>query len=223
MKLIEIKEIKATIVLESGLHIGSGNDEIKIGGIDNPVIKNPITSHPYIPGSSLKGKVRTLLEWSRGEIGAKGSPYKTKDSENLIARIFGNGGVEEEYAGGPTRVSFKDCSLTKESTEELIHRMALTEAKAEVTMDRFKGTVAKAGPRIMERVPAGAEFDFSLSFKIFDMEDGGKRDLEAFELLKEGLKMLELDSLGGSGSRGYGKIKFKDLEIKTEWSSTRGA
>lgn len=217
MKLIEIKEITAIIVLETGLHIGAGNDEIKIGGIDSPVIKNPVTGHPYIPGSSLKGKVRTLLEWSKGEIGVKGAPYKTDDGNNLIARIFGNGGIDEKYTGGPTRVSFNDCSLL--NAKILIDMMALTEEKVEIRMDRLSGTASRGGLRTTERVPAGAQFDFSLTFRIFDMDDNGARDKEAFELLKEGLKMLELDSLGGSGSRGYGKIRFSDMDEKTAWSS----
>lgn len=223
MQLIEIKEITATIVLESGLHIGAGNDEIKIGGIDNSVVKNPITRHPYIPGSSLKGKVRTLLEWSSGEIRDRDKPFKTDESDNLIARIFGNGDIVKDYKGGPTRVSFKDCNLNHENMRELVEKMSLTEEKTEISMNRLSGTAADGGLRTMERVPAGAKFDFGVTFKIFDMGDGGKRDLEAYELLKQGLKMLELDSLGGSGSRGYGKIKFNDLKEMTAWQSTKGA
>lgn len=215
MKLKEIKSIRATIVLKSGLHIGAGNDEIRIGGIDNPVLKNPVTGHPYIPGSSLKGKIRTLLEWSRGEIGKDGKPFSTDDSQNLVVRIFGNGSIDDNYAGGPTRVSFSDCELL--NAFELIERKALTEAKAEVSMNRLTGTAKNGGLRHTERVPAGARFQFQITFKVFDMEDNGKRDEEAFDLLKEGLRLLELDSLGGSGSRGYGKIAFEALQVDTVW------
>ena len=220
MKLIEIKEIKGTIVLKTGLHIGAGGDEIKIGGIDNPVIKNPITSRPYIPGSSLKGKVRTLLEWSEGNIGKDGAPFATNDSDNLIARIFGNGSTGNDYKyynGGPTRVSFNDCELTEDSANELAEAGGFTEEKTEISMDRLKGKVGGGGPRRMERVPAGAKFDFCVTFKIFDMGDGVETDLKAYDLLKKGLKLLEEDSLGGSGSRGYGKIKFEDISDKTAW------
>ena len=62
MRLKEIKSIKGKIVLKTGLHIGAGSDEIHIGGIDTPVVKDPLKGWPYIPGSSLKGKIRTLLE-----------------------------------------------------------------------------------------------------------------------------------------------------------------
>ncbi len=208
MKLKEIKFIKGKIILKTGLHIGAGNDEIKIGGIDNPVVKDPVTGYPYIPGSSIKGKVRTLLEWYTGNVSTDGKPYSTEEDDNPIARIFGNGKNIDEYKGGPTRVSFSDCKLS--NAEELLEKNAITETKAEVSIDRLRGTASGAGPRHMERVPAGAEFDFEFSYKIFELDnDNGKTDKDNFELLLKGLKLLELDSLGGSGSRGYGKIKIE--------------
>ena len=79
MKLKEIKFIKGKIILKTGLHIGTGSDEIKIGGIDNPVVKDPLTDYPYIPGSSIKGKVRTLLEWLTGNIAYDGKPFSTEE------------------------------------------------------------------------------------------------------------------------------------------------
>ncbi len=226
MKLIEIKKIESEIIIETGLHIGAGNDEIKIGGVDNPVIRNPVTKMPYIPGSSIKGKVRTLLEWEAGQIGSEGRPSGStslkadEKSNNLILRIFGNGEQDEDYKGGPTRVSFSDCDLI--NYKELIGKKALTEDKIEVVIDRHTGTVGKGGPRHMERVPAGARFEFSVTFKIFDTGDSGKTDKEAYELLKKGLKMLEQDALGGSTSRGYGKFKFgPELKDGTIWSSDK--
>ncbi len=217
MKLIEIKEIKGTIVLKSGLHIGAGGDEIKIGGIDSPVVKNPITSRPYIPGSSLKGKIRTLLEWSEGNIGKDGAPFATDDSDNLIARIFGNGSIDENYKGGPTRVSFNDCELQDDSAKELAEAGGFTEEKTEISMNRKTGTARNGGLRNIERVPAGAKFNFCVTFKIFDMGDGGDVDRKAYKLLKEGLELLKLDALGGSGSRGYGKIDIEGMSDKPAW------
>ncbi len=218
LKLKEIKMIKGRIILKTGLHIGAGSDEIKIGGIDNPVVKDPITGYPYIPGSSIKGKVRALLEWFTGNVDLKeGRAFSTKDSDNPIARIFGNGKNIDEYKGGPTRVSFSDCKLL--NAEELISNNALTEIKTEVSIDRRKGTASGAGPRQMERVPAGAEFSFEFSYKVFDMGDNGELDEKNFDLLLQGLKLLEMDSLGGSGSRGYGKIKiiFDNKEIQEKF------
>ncbi|WP_297499767.1 type III-A CRISPR-associated RAMP protein Csm3, partial [Thermococcus sp.] len=54
--------IRGRIKALTGLHIGSQRDVSEIGGIDNPVIKDPHTGLPYIPGSSLKGKLRSLFE-----------------------------------------------------------------------------------------------------------------------------------------------------------------
>ena len=224
MKLQNIKKIKGKIKVLTGLHIGAGNDEIRIGGIDNPVVKNPLTNEPYIPGSSLKGKIRTLLEWRLGTI-IDNSPTKVnkkdgnndtwidnlKDEHKVIAKIFGNGTTikNEKIAKeiGPTRVSFYDCFLTDEFGKKLKDLNILTESKTEIVIDRFSGTVKQGGLRQMERVPAGVEFDFNLTYMIFNEEDE-----KNFEYLVLGIKLLELTSLGGNGSRGYGKIEFFDLE-----------
>ncbi len=213
MKIKNIKEIKATIVIKTGLHIGGSNDEIKIGGIDNPVIKNPLNNEPYIPGSSLKGKIRSLLEWQTGTMTSDGKPADvTKNSSNetkIIAKLFGNGSTIKDNnlakEIGPTRVSFADCNL--KNKDKLLEKNALTEEKIEVTINRLTGSVGGGGPRHMERVPSGAEFNFSVS--LIEFED----DKENFEaILALGLKLLELTNLGGSGSRGYGKIEFNNIE-----------
>ena len=213
MKLETIKEIKATIVVKTGLHIGGDKDTIKVGGVDNPVIKNPFTNEPYIPGSSIKGKIRTLLEWHFGLVSDK-EPVdiqKGKNKENkdaiTIAKLFGNGATIEDLdlarEIGPTRISFLDCNL--KNKEELLDKNAITEEKIEVSIDRIKGT--GYNPRHMERVPAGAEFNFSVTLMKFD------NDKEDFErILALGMKLLELTNLGGNGSRGYGKIEFTNIE-----------
>jgi CRISPR-associated protein Csm3 len=219
MKLSQIREIGGVIELKSGLRIGGGGSEIKIGGVDNPVIKNPLTNEPYIPGSSLKGKIRTLLEWQLGLIGERGKPYSIIDSTGNIrqerwgvelVKLFGNGTTikNRQIAQqiGPTRVSFADSFLL--NRQELLHRSGLTEEKTEVTIDRFTGTVGGGGPRVMERVPAGAQFRFSITLLQFEKDPAEK--LEG--LLALGLKLLEMTNLGGSGSRGYGKVEFRQIE-----------
>ncbi len=216
MKLKAVKKVTGKIVLRTGLHIGAGSDEIHIGGIDNPVIKDPLTGKPYIPGSSLKGKVRTLLEWATGRVKSDGKPWATEDDEDPIARIFGNGENKENFRGGPTRVSFSDCFMDEEKAKEMIEKGALTDEKIEVTIDRVKGTVGVGGLRRMERVPAGAVFNFEITYRVYDMGDEGEKDKENFELLLKGLKLLEYDALGGSGSRGYGRIKFENVRIDGE-------
>ena len=215
MKLVSIRKIEGKIALKTGLHIGAGSDEIHIGGIDTPVVKDPLTGWPYIPGSSLKGKIRTLLEWATNRVNSDGKPWSSEESHDPLVRIFGNGDTKmmKKYIGGPTRVSFSDCFLEKNKALEMINKNALTEEKTEVSIDRRKGTVGGGGPRRMERVPAGAEFNFEITYKVYDMGDGGKKDEENLDLLLAGMKLLELDALGGSGSRGYGKIEFKDVRV----------
>ena len=212
MKLTNIVEIKAKLVLQTGLHIGAGDSEMHIGGIDNSVIKHPLTQSPYIPGSSLKGKIRTLLEWRSGAV--QSAPLTLKDiSKN--PEEFGISGdtknSEQEVAEiGVSRLAFWDCALN-EAWEKAIRddNQLLTEAKSENTIDRITSTAGN--PRQTERVPAGAEFDFKLTLRQFE---GDKPEL--LDLVLKGLKLLELDSLGGSGSRGYGKVKFTELTVDGE-------
>ena len=220
MKLTNIVEIKAKLVLQTGLHIGAGDSEMHIGGIDNSVIKHPLTQSPYIPGSSLKGKIRTLLEWRSGAV--QSAPltlkavFKNPEEVKNILRLFGISGdtknSEQEVAEiGVSRLAFWDCALN-EAWEKAIRNdnQLLTEAKSENTIDRITSTAGN--PRQTERVPAGAEFDFKLTMRVFD-EDNKQ---ELLKTVLSGLKLLELDSLGGSGSRGYGKVKFTELTVDGE-------
>ena len=220
MKLTNIVEIKAKLVLQTGLHIGAGDSEMHIGGIDNSVIKHPLTQSPYIPGSSLKGKIRTLLEWRSGAV--QSAPltlkdvFKNPEEVKNILRLFGISGdtknSEQEVAEiGVSRLAFWDCALN-EAWEKAIRNdnKLLTEAKSENTIDRITSTAGN--PRQTERVPAGAEFDFKLTMRVFD-EDNKQ---ELLKTVLSGLKLLELDSLGGSGSRGYGKVKFTELTVDGE-------
>jgi len=219
MQLTQIQKIKGTIVLQSGLHIGAGDSEMRIGGTDSPVVKHPVTGQPYIPGSSLKGKIRSLLEWRHGLVqAANGAPYSfsylAKDENNLAGRtviqLFGGAPDKADdklvEKIGPTRLAFWDCPLNTDWKEkELDSRHLLTtEVKSENSINRIAGTAEH--PRFIERVIAGAQFDFTLTLKVLSGED-------LLDTVLLGLKLLELDSLGGSGSRGYGKLKFEKLTL----------
>jgi CRISPR-associated protein Csm3 len=225
LQLIDIKEIKGKIVLESGLHIGAGDTEMHIGGTDNPVVKHPHSGFPYIPGSSIKGKVRALLEMESGlMIETDGKPLQASQLNGLegiqkekcikILKIFGSSGTDSKDIDklGFTRVSFADCPVSdswqKRVREE---RLGFFEVKSETAINRISGTAQPGSLRFVERVPADTEFDFTVCLKIL-----GEEDKELFDYLLFGLKLLEMDALGGSGSRGYGKIKFvfDDEDIK---------
>jgi CRISPR-associated protein Csm3 len=231
MQLKAINQITGQIQLVTGLHIGAGNEEVHIGGIDNGVIKHPHTQQPYIPGSSLKGKMRSLLEWRAGLVGeSKGKPVSIdlldtltgdkKQHAEVIIRLFGAAGDTKNdtkaEAIGITRLSFWDCGLSKAWLDKVDQNNWLyTEAKSENTIDRITGVTVNGGLRQTERVPADALFDFKLGIKILDDQE------HAFiDTVLAGLKLLELDGIGGSGSRGYGKIKFKlddaDLQARLD-------
>ncbi len=210
--------IEGTLKVETGLRVGGGRDTIEIGGIDNPVIKHPHTQQPYIPGSSIKGKLRTLLEWALNCVEDDGLPYGSKDAKSYppgdqILRIFGT--TNKRWDEGPGRAIVRDAHIDDEWAKTIIGKgLPLTEEKSEVTINRIEGKAASMGPRVMERVPAGAPFRFEIAFKEFAVNgDDGSGDRRCLERLIEAMKLLESDALGGSGSRGYGRVRFLDLKL----------
>ena len=226
MQLTAIRTLTGEIELLTGLHIGGGDADMHIGGIDNSVIKHPVTKEPYIPGSSIKGKMRSLLEWELGVVGeTEGRPlsYKhlekltddpRKDEAKIILKLFGgapDGNVGKDIIEkiGPTRLAFWDCPLDSEWVREMDDKnLLLTEAKMENTIDRIRGVAEN--PRQTERVPAGARFQFKLTLRLHQNDEG------LLDTIIKGLSLLEISGLGGSGSRGYGKVRFNKLECDGE-------
>lgn len=194
-QLVKKIKINTTIELLTGLHIGGSSDSVEIGGIDNPVIKIATKDNqPYIPGSSLKGKMRCLLEQIAGSA-AVGGNDKTNN-------LFGYSKTNQ-----PSKLIVRDAMLTQESAERLRNcenlDMPYTEGKWENVIDRVKGTAEH--PRQTERIPAGVSFDVEFVVNVWDDDD----ENALVDLLKKGINALENDYLGGSGSRGYGQIKFE--------------
>ncbi|MBN1220828.1 MAG: type III-A CRISPR-associated RAMP protein Csm3 [Anaerolineae bacterium] len=212
--------LQGKIHCQTGLHIGGNTEGFEIGGMDNPVVVNPLNDQPYIPGSSLKGKLRHLLEWNLGKIEKK-NPDKENETYGPhfcgkceACRIFGpaNNEADVREMAGPTRLSVRDSFLTSKSVTELPQWLGegiFTEAKTENAIDRV---TAVANPRPIERVPAGAEFDFTVIFDVYREEDRA-----LLKHLFTAMAMLEDSALGGGGSRGHGVIAFK--ELKAEWRS----
>lgn len=208
-QLVKKIKINTSITLITGLHIGGNSENVEIGGIDTPVIKLASKDDvPYIPGSSLKGKMRCLLE----QVAGASKVGLNNDINNLFGITKNDSiGVKDNR---PSKIIVRDAILTKESKDYLLEcenlDMPYTENKYENTIDRI---TAKANPRNMERVPAGAEFDVEFIINVWDDDD----EQELMALFEKGIRLLENDYLGGSGSRGYGQIKFGELK-KTELS-----
>ena len=236
-KKIQLKArvfITFDILAQTGLHIGGSDSGIEIGGVDKTVIRDPLTNRPYIPGSSLKGKMRSLLEKYHGlrqnqrigqqsfihSCGAeyKGDELKTKGRDDYlkcdVCQVFGVPG-ERDFST-PTRLVVRDTHLTNGSADDLNNTgrtdLPYTEVKTEVSIDRI---TSAANPRQMERVPAGAVFGRAeLVFSIYHGTDcDAAKDVQRLKTLFEGMKLLEDDYLGGLGTRGSGKVKLQGIQV----------
>lgn len=200
--------IKADIEVVTGLHIGTSKDSLEIGGLDNPVIKDS-KGRPYIPGSSLKGKMRMLSEFYHGKVHEKGEVHKCTDENCPVCGLFGTSVDNRQNESGflRTRLIVRDAYLDEESLKEYADYLETkyTEVKYENSINRL---TSRANPRPQERVPAGAIF--KAEFVVDEYENDGNKFLRNLLLA---MKLLEDDYLGGSGSRGYGKIVFKNIEI----------
>lgn len=214
--------IQGNILTLTGLHIGGAQTAMSIGGVDNPIIRDSLTGKPYIPGSSLRGKMRSLWEKTTGaaqnrSIGKDVKIHICREDADYqqcsVCQIYGVPG--EMSFSSPTRLVVRDAFLSDESAEELkVARTDLpyAEVKWEAAIDRV---TSAATPRQIERVPAGTLFTgFEMVFSIY--EEG---DLTRFTHVLEAMQLLEDDYLGGAGSRGGGKIQFQNLTLKAR--STR--
>ena len=219
--------ISGDIKLLTGLHIGGAAAGLDIGGIDNPIIRHPATREPYIPGSSLRGKMRSLLDKHFGNdanIFIQKRPvvrvHECKEESNYtkcqVCQIFGVSPSNEGWKLlKPTRLLVRDVHLSKEAEETMRLRNAktdlpFTEIKTEATIDRI---TSAAVPRQNERVPAETVFGpFELIYSLYDLDGAGcKMDIDNFQYVIKAMELLEDDSLGGYGSRGAGKITFRNI------------
>ena len=203
-----INTIKGKVIIEvkievlTVLHIGTSGDFSAIGAVDNIVIRDTVTNKPMIPGSSLKGKMRYLL--ARTKYNTSIELKNIKEEHESIKRLFGSSDPIVV-----SRLQFQDMLLSDESVkklEKLDTDLPYTEIKYENTIDRATGV---ANPRQQERVPAGSEFDFKLVYNV-EKTDEFEEDMKNILLTME---VLEDDYLGGHGTRGYGRIKFKNLKL----------
>lgn len=203
---------EGTIRCLTELHIGSSKSEFAIGGIDSTVIRDPISQKPYIPESSLKGKLRCLLERtlhkSFDHSGGSGVFRDERtDAACPVCRLFGSSTATrvEEKRNLPAKIIVRDAHLTEESfleLEKVEGELPYTEWKTENGLDRI---TCAANPRQIERVPVGAEFAFET---IYAVEEAGALREDLGHVL-EMLSLFEDEALGGGGSRGNGRVAVK--------------
>ena len=192
-------QITGTMEIITGIHIGGSSAFAAIGAVDSPVVRDTATNDPMIPGSSLKGKMRYLLAKKYTD----GMLKKPDDDDERIIRLFGTAKkVDKKIPRGHVLIS--DMVLSNKKDLQAKGIVDPTEIKFENTINRL---TAVANPRQIERVIRGSEFELDI---VYEADDEDKI-VDDIALLKEGFTLLEYDYLGGNGSRGYGKVKFKDL------------
>lgn len=197
-------QITGLIEVKTGMHIGGSSVFAAIGAVDSPVIKDFRTNQPMIPGSSLKGKMRTLLAKEYNTELAK----EPDDDAECLTRLFGCARKDKvKNRVRRSRVLIADSFLMNEEELRRQGLQGMTEIKFENTISR---ATAEANPRQIERVIRGTMFGVDIIYEV-EQED---EFLEDMEVLAEGMKLLQYDYLGGSGSRGYGKVAFRDLKAK---------
>ncbi len=194
-------KIEGIIEVVTGMHIGGSSAFSAIGAVDSPVVKDTLTGLPLLPGSSLKGKLRTLL--------AKSENTRYADDFNLdadcILNLFGSSKKDDTRMG---RLLFSDAVMSNWKELEKRGLRSSTEVKFENTINRL---TAVANPRQIERAVRGSQFPLNLVYEVSKQsEDEVILDMK---LIAKGFKLLEYDYLGGSGSRGYGKVSFKQLKV----------
>ncbi len=196
--------INSDIQLRTALHIGGTEEGFDIGGIDNTVIKDAMTGVPYIPGSSLRGKMRSMLEWAYGE------GKLCSDPTHPIGIVFGVAADSQKgVQSGPTRLTVRDAYPDDNQVKNWANVMGeniYTEVKTENYIDRL---TSAANPRSMERVPAGSIFKAQFVYDVFN-----KADVNHLKLLFEGMQLLEDSYLGGGGTRGSGQVEFINIKIE---------
>lgn len=198
--------VTGTLTCRTGLRIGGSREEMEIGGMDNPIIRDPVNKLPYVPGSSLKGKLRSLLEYKLGKVRDNGQPCGCALPACPVCTLFGPH-LQPSHSLGPSRILVRDASLTEESRAALERLreegLNYAEVKTENIINRRTGIAAHGGLRTQERVPAGTMFELEIILRVFEGDD----ENWLVRNLGTALDLLEKEALGGSGSRGYGWVK----------------
>lgn len=197
-------EITGTLEVLTGMHIGGSSAFAAIGAVDSPVVRDTFSDQPMIPGSSLKGKMRALLAQKYNDRKHLPDSYSCEDDDPRILRLFGSAKKNQIQR---SRVLFRDMMLSNMKELREYGLNSATEVKFENTISRM---TAIANPRQIERVIPRTKFDLSIVYNVQEADEV----IPDLQLLAEGMQLLGFDYLGGHGSRGYGKVKFSDLQLR---------
>ena len=197
-------EITGTLEVLTGMHIGGSSAFAAIGAVDSPVVRDTVSDQPMIPGSSLKGKMRALLAQKYNDRKHLPDSYSCEDDDPRILRLFGSAKKNQIQR---SRVLFRDMMLSNMKELREYGLNSATEVKFENTISRM---TAIANPRQIERVIPRTKFDLSIVYNVQEADEV----IPDLQLLAEGMQLLGFDYLGGHGSRGYGKVKFSDLQLR---------
>lgn len=189
-------QITGDLEVKTGMHIGGNSAFAAIGAVDSSVIKDVRTNLPMIPGSSLKGKMRSLLAKEFNE-----RVVSPDDDDIRLTRLFGSA---KKGSVKPSRIQISDMIMVNDQELREKGLQSMTEVKFENSINR---ATAVATPRQIERVVRGSIFELDIIYEVENIEEL----LEDMEIIGEGMKLLQYDYLGGSGSRGYGKVGFSHL------------
>ena len=207
-KLVKMVKLSGVAVAESGISVGGNKDTLGPGGVDNPVIKNPMNNVPYIPGSSLKGRMRALIESTVDTYSTDGkinpnTPCGCGKASCKVCSLFG-AHKNMNAQSGPARAIFKDMHLV----DAYAKNPNIIETKTETMIDRKTGVASTGSLRPRERVADGAAFNWEILVKIYD----GDNEKALLDMIEKGLKMVELNGIGAKTSSGSGQIKFGEIK-----------
>lgn len=214
MSIMKIIEFNGTMTIKSGVHIGGNDNGTKVGGCDNPVIRNPLTNDPYIPGSSIKGALRSCAEKMPAYAGKirNGKPCGCGQETCMVCKLFG-AHMNMRAASGEPRLIVRDMNLSPDFLDRVMEsggsRSDIIETKTSTMIDRSTNTAAGGHLHNMERVAAGAVFDCSFSLKVMDKDN----EVELINFFKKCLSIVEATGIGGKVTSGSGQVEF-DIDWK---------
>lgn len=214
MSIKKIIEFNGTMTIKSGVHIGGNDNGTKVGGCDNPVIRNPLTNDPYIPGSSIKGALRSCAEKMPAYAGKirNGKPCSCGQETCMVCKLFG-AHMNMRAASGEPRLIVRDMNLSPDFLDRVMEsggsRSDIIETKTSTMIDRNTNTASGGHLHNMERVAAGAVFDCSFSIKVMDKDN----EAELINFFKKCLSIVEATGIGGKVTSGSGQVEF-DIDWK---------